>query len=145
VTGSIPGTFEAWLVHRSLETFELRYERMAASAQVLAGRFAAHGAVKAVNFPGLPSHPGHEVAKRQMQRFGTVMGLTFADALAAEQFIDRCPLIVPATSFGGVHTSAERRARWGDAVAEGYVRLSVGCEPIEALWAACKASLDSLA
>ncbi|MFM5893992.1 MAG: cystathionine gamma-lyase [Novosphingobium sp.] len=145
VSGAIPGTFEAWLVHRSLETLEVRYDRMASSAGMLAERFAGHGAVKAVSYPGLPDHPGHEIAKRQMTRFGTVIGLTFADAASAESFIEGCPLIVPATSFGGVHSSAERRARWGDAVSEGYVRLSVGCEPGEALWAACRDSLDDLA
>ena len=50
----------------------------------------------------------------------------------------------PATSFGGVHSSAERRARWGDAVAPGFVRLSVGCEPVEELWQALCDALDTL-
>jgi cystathionine gamma-lyase len=71
--------------------------------------------------------------------------LTLESAAAAERFISNCPLIQPATSFGGVHTSAERRARWGDAVAPGFVRLSVGCEPAEDLWKAIEASLDAVA
>ena len=70
----------------------------------------------------------------QMDRFGFLIGLTLPGEQAAEAFIDRCALIQPATSFGGVHSSAERRARWGDAVAPGFVRLSVGCEPVEELW-----------
>lgn len=70
-----------------------------------------------------------------MQRFGSVIGVTFANAQAAERFIDRSHFIIPTTSFGGVHTTAERRARWGDHVPEGYVRLSIGCEPADALWA----------
>ena len=53
----------------------------------------------------------------------------------------KCPLIEQATSFGGVHTAAERRARWGDAVAPGFIRLSVGVEPLEVLWSAIEAAL----
>lgn len=142
--GVIPGPFEAWLVHRGLESFEVRYERMSATAAVLAERFSQHPAIGSVTYPGLVSHPGHEVAKRQMTSFGTIIGLTFADAHAAERFIDGTSLIVPATSFGGTHSSAERRARWGDDVPEGYVRLSVGCEPTEVLWEEINAVLDTL-
>ena len=68
-----------------------------------------------------------------MARPGFLIGLTLGSEEAAERFIAACTLIQPATSFGGVHTSAERRARWGDAVAPGFVRLSVGCEPAAAL------------
>lgn len=143
--GAIPGPFEAWLVHRGLESFEVRYERMTSTAAILAERFSAHPAIRSVAYPGLATHPGHEIAKRQMTRFGTIIGLTFADAAAADRFIENTSLIVPATSFGGVHSSAERRARWGDKVAEGYVRLSVGCEPTEALWEEINAVLDALA
>ena len=70
-----------------------------------------------------------------------MISFTLADAATAESLINTCPLIQPATSFGGVHTSAERRARWGDAVAPGFVRLSVGIEPVEPLWAAMAAAL----
>ena len=59
----------------------------------------------------------------------------------AEAFLARCPLIEQATSFGGVHTAAERRSRWGDAVADGFIRLSVGVEPVEVLWSAIDAAL----
>ena len=61
-----------------------------------------------------------------------------------DAFIDACRLIQPATSFGGTHSSAERRARWGDAVAPGFVRLSIGCEPAEELWAALEEALDQV-
>jgi cystathionine gamma-lyase len=63
----------------------------------------------------------------------------------AERFIAACPFLRPATSFGGVHSSAERRARWGDAVAPGFVRLSVGCEPTEVLWEGIEAALAAQA
>jgi cystathionine gamma-lyase len=144
-SGAIPGPFEAWLVHRGLETLELRFDRMCTTAALIAPRLQTHPAVRAVRFPGLPDHPGHNLALRQMLRFGFLIGLTLNAAEAAEAFINTCPLIQPATSFGGIHTSAERRARWGDAVDPGFVRLSVGCEPSEELWAALKTSLDGLA
>lgn len=144
LSGSIPGPFEAWLVHRGLETLELRFERMCATAAKLAPRLADHPAVTATVYPGLPEHPDHELARRQMRGFGFLIGLTLASAEIAERFIDKCALILPATSFGGVHSSAERRARWGDAVDPGFVRLSVGCEPCEELWAAIAAALDEV-
>jgi len=144
LSGSIPGPFEAWLVHRGLETLELRFDRMCSSAEILAGRLAGHPAVRAVRFPGLESDPSHNLARAQMERFGFLIGVTLASEETAESFINGCQLIQPATSFGGVHTSAERRARWGDAVAPGFVRLSVGCEPVEELWKAMEAALERL-
>lgn len=144
LAGGIPGPFEAWLVHRGLETLELRFDRMCGSAETLARRLAGHKAVRSVRFPGLETDPSHNLARAQMERFGFLIGLTLESEAKAEAFIDGCPLIQPATSFGGVHTSAERRARWGDAVAPGFVRLSVGCEPAEELWKAIETSLDRL-
>ncbi|MEZ5812065.1 MAG: cystathionine gamma-lyase [Rhizobiaceae bacterium] len=143
LSGAIPGPFEAWMVHRGLETLEVRFARMCDSAETVAARLADHSAVQAVRFPGLKSDPSHNLASAQMARFGLLIGLTLRDAATAERLIDGCELIQPATSFGGVHTSAERRARWGDDVAEGYVRLSVGCEPVEALWAALDRALGA--
>lgn len=142
LAGTIPGPFEAWLVHRGLETLELRFDRMCRSAEAIAERLTSHPAVQAVRFPGLASDPSHNLARIQMQRFGFLIGLTLAGEEKAEAFINGCELIQPATSFGGVHTSAERRARWGDAVAPGFVRLSVGCEPTEELWRAIETALD---
>ena len=135
LAGGIPGQLETWLVHRGLETLELRFDRMCTSAQLLAERLSEHPVVRDVVHPGLESHPQRELAARQMARSGSLIGFTLPDAETAERFLDLARLIVPATSFGGVHTSAERRARWGDAVPDGFVRLSVGCEPAEALWA----------
>lgn len=144
LAGGIPGQLETWLVHRGLETLELRFDRMCTSAQVLAERLAEHPAVQAVVHPGLASHPQRGLVARQMMRTGSLIGLTLADGPAAEQFLERARRVVPATSFGGVHTSGDRRARWGDAVPDGFVRLSVGCEPTEALWADLDAALRSL-
>jgi cystathionine gamma-lyase len=139
LSGAIPGPFEAWQVHRGLETLDVRFERMCASAGAIAERLRERGLPTV--YPGLDDHPSYNLARRQMRRFGFLIGLTLKDAATAEAFIDACPLLQPATSFGGTHSSAERRARWGDAVAPGFVRLSVGCEPVEDLWNAFRAAL----
>ena len=99
--------------------------------------------VEAVRFPGLVSDPSHNLASSQMRRFGFPISLTLRDGETAERFINGCQMIRPATSFGGVHTSAERRIRWDDDVADSHVRLSVGCEPVEELRQALNRALPS--
>jgi cystathionine gamma-lyase len=144
ICGAIPGAFECWLVQRGLDTLELRFARMCENAQDLAERLAQHPKVRAVRYPGLASHPAHALARTQMRRFGSLIGFTLADAGAAERFIQGCRYVRNATSFGGVHSSAERRARWGEAVAEGYVRFSVGCEPPGTLWQDVQQALQAV-
>lgn len=128
VSGSIPDPFPSFLVHRGLMTLELRLDRMCANANALMSVFEDHPAIEWVKYPGI----------------GFLIGLTFAGADRAEAFINTCPAIFASTSFGGVHTSAERRARWGDEVADGFVRLSVGCEPTDALVSAIEGTLAKL-
>lgn len=144
VSGAIPGPHEAWLLHRGLETLDVRFDRMCASAQALAERLAEHPVVSQVRYPGLPGDPSHTLAQAQTARFGFLLSLTLESEEKAEAFINTCPLLRPATSFGGVHSSAERRARWGDDVDPAFIRLSVGCEPVEELWQAIEASLNAL-
>jgi cystathionine gamma-lyase len=141
MSGAIPSPFDAWLVHRGIETLELRLTRMCANAGEIARRLQGHPALVGLRYLGLPDDADHVLASRQMAGFGFLIGMTFAGEAEAEGFLARCPMIVQATSFGGVHTSGERRARWGDAVPPGFVRLSVGIEPIEPLWAAIEAAL----
>ncbi len=143
LSGSIPGPFEAWLLHRSLETLDLRFDRMCRTAGMVAERLVAHPAVRSVRYPGLATDPAHDLAARQMLRPGFLVGLTLASGTAAEGFIAACPFLRPATSFGGVHSSAERRDRWGDAVAPGFVRLAIGCEPADELWPALDSALSA--
>lgn len=143
-SGSIPGPFEAAQVFRGLETLELRFARMCASAQTLAHLLQAHPAVLDLRYPGLASHPGHTIAARQMATFGTMLTLTLKDGPTAERFLQDCQLVQPSTSFGGVRTCGERRDRWGDAVAPGFVRLSVGIEPTSQLASAIQRTLDHL-
>lgn len=142
LSGSIPGPFEAWLAYRGLETLEVRFERMCANAGAIAERLAAHRKVKAVRYPGLADDPSHAIAKKQMRGFGFMLSLTLADEAQAERFIGGCAMVQASTSFGGVRTSAERRARWGDAVAPGFVRMSIGIEPVEPLWRSLSEALD---
>ena len=144
IFGAIPGAFETWLVQRGLETLEVRFDRMCSNALLLAERLERHPKIRAVCYPGLASHPAHALARNQMRRFGSLIGITLANAAAAERFIEACRYVRPATSFGGVHSSAERRARWGEAVAEGYVRFSVGCEPPPALWEDVQRALEAV-
>lgn len=141
MAGAVPGPFEAFLVHRGLETLEVRLERMCASARIIADRLAAHPKVLSLRYPGLPGDPSHGVVGGQMANGGFLIGLTLADAGEAEGFLSRCPLVEQTTSFGGTHTAGERRARWGDAVADGFIRLSVGVEPVAPLWAAIEEAL----
>ncbi|MDQ2066960.1 cystathionine gamma-lyase [Xinfangfangia sp. CPCC 101601] len=141
MSGAIPGPFEAFLVHRGLETLELRLARMCASAQVLAERLAAHPKVLSLRYPGLAGDASHWAVGGQMANGGFLIGLTLADAEQAEGFLTRCKLIEQTTSFGGTHSAGERRARWGDAVPAGFIRLSVGVEPLEPLWASIEAAL----
>ncbi|WP_326737446.1 cystathionine gamma-lyase [Streptomyces sp. NBC_01022] len=129
VVGAIPGPMEAWLAHRSLATLELRIERQCANALVLAEALAKLPEVSGVRYPGLPTDPSYPNAVRQMQRFGSVVSFVLADRGTAERFLSALHLAEDATSFGGVRSTAERRARWGgDAVPEGFIRFSVGAE-----------------
>lgn len=132
--GVIPGPMEAWLAHRSLATLDVRLARQCDSAMPIAMMLAAHPKVHGVRYPGLPTDPSHAVARTQMKRFGGVISFELADAAAVTRFFAASTLVYEATSFGGVHTSAERRARWGgDAVSEGFVRLSIGLEDVRDL------------
>jgi cystathionine gamma-lyase len=127
--GSIPGPFEAWLAHRSLATLELRLTRGCDNAAAIADLLAARDDVRGVRYPGLASDPAHELSIRQMSRFGTIVSFELGSRGRADAFLGAAELVTEATSFGGVHTSAERRARWGqDEVPEGFIRLSAGCE-----------------
>ncbi len=129
--GTIAGPFEVWLAHRSLATLDVRLERECANALRLAEAIGEHVPVR---YPGLPGDPAHELAAKQMDRFGPVLCFTLPDATSAETFLASAELVTDATSFGGTRTTAERRARWGgDDVPDGYIRLSAGCEDPDAL------------
>jgi cystathionine gamma-lyase len=132
--GSIPGPMEVWLAHRSLATLPLRLSQQCRSALELATFLSSRSDVDAVFYPGLSSHPGHAIAKDQMRAFGQVVSFDLTARERAQNFLKALTVVREATSFGGVHSTAERRARWGaDAISEGFVRFSVGCEYIQDL------------
>jgi len=127
-TGAIPGAFEAWLAHRSLATLAVRLERQEANAAALVEALRLRDDVEDVRWP----------------RVGSVLCFTLADADRAQAFLDATALVTEATSFGGLHSTAERRARWGtDDVAEGWIRFSAGIEDTEDLVADVAGALDA--
>lgn len=140
LTGAIPGALESYLALRGLRTFVLRMERAQANALELAERLAAHPRVSRVRFPGLVSDPFHEVAARVLDGYGAMIGIEIAGTAAdAEAVCERVRLITHATSLGGVESLIERRARHeidaGFGTPPSLLRLSVGIEHVEDLWA----------
>ncbi|WP_420076645.1 cystathionine gamma-lyase [Streptomyces sp. JL3001] len=146
IVGAIPGPMEAWLAHRSLATLHLRVERQSANALAVAEALRDRSEELGVRYPGLPADPSYAVASRQMRRFGCVVSFTLPTRARAERFLDTLRLVDDATSFGGVRSTAERRGRWGgDAVPEGFIRMSVGAEDPEDLVADLQRALDKSA
>jgi len=132
--GSVPGPMEVWLAHRSLATLDVRLERQCKNALEIARFLATQPEVVLVRYPGLPQDPAYALASRQMKHYGPVVSFVLKGQAQAEHFLDACRLVWQATSFGSVHTTAERRARWGgDAIPEGFIRLSAGCEDTQDL------------
>ncbi|MCX2748455.1 aminotransferase class I/II-fold pyridoxal phosphate-dependent enzyme [Arthrobacter sp. MI7-26] len=153
IHGGIAGPFEAWLALRGLRTLALRIERSQASAATLAARLATHPRVESIRFPGLPNDPGHERAKSQMKGFGSILCIQLAGdgtrsgAEAADLMVRALQLWIPATSLGGVESLIERRRRHTAeplSVPDNLVRMSVGIENVEDLWADLERALKSL-
>ncbi|MFF3979264.1 cystathionine gamma-lyase [Streptomyces sp. NPDC001828] len=143
VVGAIPGPMEAWLAHRSLATLHLRADRQAANALALAEALAERDEVTGLRYPGLPSDPSYRLASTQMRRYGCVVSFDLPDRAFAERFLEALRLVDDATSFGSVRSTAERRGRWGgDAVAEGFIRFSVGAEDAPDLIADVERALE---
>ncbi|MER6945481.1 aminotransferase class I/II-fold pyridoxal phosphate-dependent enzyme [Nonomuraea sp. NPDC000554] len=145
--GASADPFAAWLTLRGLQTLGLRMERHCSNARLLATRLAEHPAVSAVHWPGLPSHPSYELAGKLLSDFGGVLAFDLAAGReAGERFMSSLSVALLAPSLGGVETlvmqpattshralSAAELARHG--IAEGTVRIAVGIEHPEDLWA----------
>ena len=136
----------AWLVMRGVKTLALRMERHNSNAAVIAERLSSHPKIKAVHHPSLGSHPNHSIAASQMKGFGGMLALDLGTALAAKSFVNNVKLCTFATSLGGVETivqpsalmthatlSEEERAAAG--ISEGLIRMSVGIENVDDLFA----------
>ncbi len=140
--GGVPGPFDSFLVLRGIKTLALRMERHSANALRVAQFLEDHPAVKAVYYPGLPSHPQHELAKRQMRDFGGMLSVILhGGPEAGKRFVSRTRLFSLAESLGGVESLIEHpysmthasTATSDIAVDPGLVRLSVGIENIDDL------------
>ncbi|GGQ74590.1 cystathionine gamma-lyase [Streptomyces asoensis] len=146
IVGAIPGPMEAWLAHRSIATLQMRVDRQNATAMAVAQALRGRPEVTGLRYPGLPDDPSHKVASQQMRRYGCVISFTLSTRARAERFLEELRFVEEATSFGGVRSTAERRGRWGgDAVPEGFVRLSVGAEDPEDLVADVLRALEESA
>ncbi len=144
--GAIPGPWEAWLTLRGLRTLALRVERSGSNAAELARRLSGHRAVEVVRYPGLPTDPGHELASRQMCGFGAMVSFDVrGGAVGADAAVARLRLLTAATSLGGVETIIERRGRWEgeEALPPGLLRMSVGIEAVDDLWADLDSALSA--
>jgi cystathionine gamma-lyase len=141
-TGGVPGPFEAWLAHRSLGTLDLRLARQSQNAAAVAELLAGRPEVRSVRWPGRVGDPAFEVASRQMRRVPGIVAFELASKAHVDTFLTASRLVAAATSFGGLHTTADRRAQWGDETPEGLVRLSCGVEDTEDLIADLVAALD---
>jgi len=148
LNGSTPGTLEAFLAVRGARTLALRLERAQRTAMELAERLERHPLVTRVRYPGLPSHPTHEIARRVLGGFGTMIsfdlrgGAEFADAVCRN-----VRLIRHATSLGGVESTMERRAAvpGQEHLPPSLLRLSVGIEDVDDLWNDLDAAIRSAA
>ncbi|GGM02421.1 trans-sulfuration enzyme family protein [Nakamurella endophytica] len=140
LTGGLPGMLETFLALRGIRTLAVRMERAQANAGVLAQRLAAHPAVERVLYPGLPDDPGHDLVARLHDGPGAMLSFLVAGgAPAADRVCAAVRLVTNATSLGGVETLVERRAQYAVDAANGtpdnLLRLSVGIEDVQDLWA----------
>ena len=143
--GSIMNPFDSFLLLRSLKTLPVRMERHCSSAQTIASYLESHDSIEKVIYPGLTSHPQHEIAKKQMNGFGGMISVVLKGGLtSATRFLERTNLFSLAESLGGVesliehpaimtHASIPAEIREEIGISDGLVRLSVGIESIEDL------------
>jgi cystathionine gamma-synthase len=150
--GAVSGPMDAWLTTRGLKTLGIRMQRHSENAQVIAEFLDAHAKVQAVYYPGLPQHPGHELAARQMTGFGGIVSVALADAAAARRFAESTRLFTLAESLGGIESlmnypdaMTHASVRGTElAVPDNVVRLSVGIESVADLVADLEQALDAL-
>ena len=150
--GAIPSPFDCWLLLRGIKTLALRVDRQSQNAMEVAKALEKNRAVKRVHYPGLPSHPGHAVASRQMRMFGGMMSIEVADEATALRALSRLKIFALAESLGAVESLAEHPALMTHAsipaperkrigVGDGLIRLSIGVEDIADLIADLESAL----
>ena len=136
--GAVPGPFDCWLVLRGMKTLALRMRQHSENARAIAGFLDEHPAVERVLYPGLPNHPGHDVARKQMRDFGGMVSFQVESEAEAVALVARTKLFLLAESLGGVESLIEHPARMTHASTadapfaspRNLVRLSVGIEAV---------------
>jgi cystathionine gamma-synthase len=147
--GAVPGPFDSWLVLRGLKTLALRMQRHCENARAIAAWLDEQPGVEQVLYPGLPGHPGHEIAARQMRDFGGMISFLVENEEAAVELVARTKLFRLAESLGGVESMIEHPARMTHAstadapfaAPRNLIRLSVGIEAVDDLVADLAAAL----
>ena len=147
--GAVPGPFDSWLALLGLKTLALRMERHSANARRVAEYLESHQSVEKVFYPGLPSHPGHEIAKRQMKDFGGMISFLAGSEEEAIELVARTKIWTLAESLGGVESLIEHPAQMTHAstadspfpIPKNLIRLSVGIESVDDLIADLEAAL----
>ena len=150
--GAIPSVFDAYLTVRGIKTLAVRMDRHCDNAEAVAKHLAASDKVAEVRYPGLPSHPGHEVATKQMRRYGAMISVRFHSEAAARAFCLNTRLICLAESLGGVESLVEHPATMTHVSVEGstlevpreLVRISIGIEDLDDLLADVNTALDAI-
>jgi cystathionine gamma-synthase len=147
--GAVPGPMDCWLVLRGIKTLAVRMRQHCENARAVAAFLESHPAVERVLYPGLPSHPGHEVARRQMRDYGGMVSFLAASEAEAVALVARTKVFLLAESLGGVESLIEHPARMTHAstadapfaAPPNLVRLSVGIEAVGDLLADLEAAL----
>jgi cystathionine beta-lyase/cystathionine gamma-synthase len=152
--GSIAGPFDSFLALRGLKTLAIRMQRHCENAMIIAKWLEQHPMIEKVIYPGLATHPQHELAQRQMQGFGGMISAVLkGDINDAKRFLERCELFSLAESLGGVesliehpaimtHASIPSETRANLGISDGLIRLSVGIEAVDDLIADLKSALE---
>ena len=147
--GAVPGPFDCWLVLRGIKTLAVRMRRHCENAHVVAARLSRHPRVEQVLYPGLPTHPGHNIAAKQMRDFGGMMSILVESEEEAVELVSRTRIFKLAESLGGVESLIEHPARMTHAstadapfaTPRNLIRLSVGLESAEDLVADLETAL----
>ncbi|MGC6397723.1 MAG: trans-sulfuration enzyme family protein [Ilumatobacteraceae bacterium] len=153
--GASASPFDAMLALRGIRTLDVRQQRQSDTALDIATRLAAHSAITAVHYPGLPEHPQHDRAAAQMTRFGSVVSFQMSDGDGFARLVERLNLLRCATSFGGpetliceswttTHSGLDEDARRAMGIHPGFVRMSIGLEGVDDLWDDLDSSLSSI-
>jgi len=143
-SGAVPGPFDCWLALRGTKTLALRMRQHDASGRRIAEWLGTHPRVKRIYYPGLPSHPQHELARKQMKGFGGMISVELGEAAFARHFVERTKIFALAESLGGVeslighpasmtHASVPREMRERMGLTDSLIRLSVGIEDVDDL------------